>query len=96
MKLIEKNMEMHERSLVKLDNRDAKIVLALNVLLVGTGTIYAGIKVKGEVMINNVILGLIQMALTPFFLIGWFWSLILGLQIYHLSHSQNLIEPPKL
>ena len=78
-------MEMHEMSLVKIGNRWATLVLVLNILLPGIGTMIAGCLAGGDSAINNIIVGLLQIVLTPFFLVGWFWSLILGLQIYSLS-----------
>ena len=86
---------MHEMALTQLDAKSAKIVLILNICIPGSGTIFAGIKVKGDVMINNIIMGLLQMVLTPFFLIGWFWPLILGLQIYSRRRDQNTIVDHK-
>ena len=86
-------MDMHEMALVAVDPKTAKKVLILNILLPGVGTALVGIKTKGDVLYNNIIVGLLQLVLTPFFMIGWIWSFILALQIYHKSHSENM--PPQ-
>ena len=62
-------------------------------LVPGSGTILVGFRAKkAEVLINNIIVGLLQLVLTPFFMIGWFWSLILALQIYYKSHAENAAQ----
>ena len=72
-------MEMHEMATVKIGNRWATVVVALNIFLPGIGTMLAGCLARGDPAINNIIVGLLQIVLTPFFLVGWFWSLILAL-----------------
>ena len=86
---------MHETALVEVSPRVAKAVLVMNILVPGLGTIVAGYSARGDSFINNIIVGLLQMVLTPFFLVGWFWSLILGLQIYHKSHNKPTNAPQK-
>ena len=92
-------MDMHDMALVEVSPCMAKAVLAFNILVPGLGTIMAGCAAKGDPLINNFIVGLLQMVLTPFFLVGWFWSLIIGLQIYHKSHSSksftNIAQRPE-
>ena len=79
---------------VKVKSQVAKYVLILNIVLPGSGTILAGSKnSKREVFANNIIVGLLQLVLTPFFLVGWAWSLILALQIYH--NSKVYCPPPR-
>ena len=46
-------------------------------------------KNKWEIVANNIIVGLLQLILTPFFLIGFAWSLILGLEIWSKSREAS-------
>ena len=46
-------------------------------------------KNKWEIVANNIIVGLLQLILTPFFLIGFAWSLILGLEIWSKSRKAS-------
>ena len=86
-------MDMHETALVSIPQRWARTVLVANIIVPGLGTIIAGVLVKGDPLINNVIVGLLQLVLTPFFLVGWIWSIILGIQLYKKSNDQ--IETPQ-
>ena len=52
-------MEMHEMALVKVSRDQATVVLVLNIVLPGVGTILAGCLAKGDAAINNVIVGLL-------------------------------------
>ena len=73
-------MEMHEKSLiVGIHKKWALVVLILNIIIPGLGTIISGCVARGDHMFNNTIVGLLQLTLTPFFLLGWFWSISLGL-----------------
>ena len=88
-------MDMHEMALVAVEPKTAKRALILNICLPGAGTILVGYETKGDVLINNIIVGLLQLVLTPFFLVGWTWSFILALQIYHKSHTENMPQTEK-
>ena len=74
-------MEMHDTALVAVPPNWAIIVLVLNLFVPGLGTIVAGCVAKGDPAINNIFVGLLQLVLTPFFLLGWFWALVLSIQI---------------
>ena len=90
-------MEMHEMANVKVKSQVAKYVLILNIVLPGTGTILAGLNQdKKEVLVNNIIVGLLQLVLAPFFLVGWVWSLVLALQIYFKSREYTQEVPSAL
>ena len=77
-------------------------------MLPGSGTILAGFnnannllnvelskKNKWEIVANNIIVGLLQLILTPFFLIGFAWSLILGLEIWSKSRESSEWQSPE-
>ena len=98
-------MDMHDLANVQVQPHFAKYVLILNIVLPGTGTILAGFnnannmldvelakRNKWEVVANNIIVGLLQLILTPFFLIGFAWSLILGLEIWSQSRKASANE----
>ena len=79
-------MEMHEKSVVKVDRNMGMIVLLLNIFFSGIGTIVAGVLVGGTFqIINNIIVGFLQLILFPYLLLGWFWSLYTGYLIYKKS-----------
>ena len=81
-------MDMHEAALVQVPQQWGRAVLIANILIPGTGTIIAGCFAKGDPLINNIIVGLLQLVMTPFFLVGWIWSIILGYQLYNKSRFQ--------
>ncbi|EFC43989.1 predicted protein [Naegleria gruberi] len=60
------------------------IVLILNILFPGWGTVIAAIvrlTAEKEKMMPTLIVGILQFVLTSF-LIGWFWSIWWGFKIY--------------
>ena len=81
-------MELHEVSIVEIPHRHAKAVVLLNIFLPGSGSILAGIKAGGDAVFNNVIVGLLQFVMTPFFLLGWFWSIYLAYLILNKSKDK--------
>ena len=81
-------MEMHEKSIVKVDRNMGIIVLLLNVFFSGIGTIVAGVLVGGTFqVINNIIVGFLQLILFPYCFLGWIWSLYTGWLIYKKSKA---------
>ena len=79
-------MEMHEKSIVKVDRNMGIIILLLNFFFSGIGTIVAGVLVGGTFqVINNIIVGFLQLILFPYCLLGWIWSLYTGWLIYKKS-----------
>ena len=75
---------LHESSIVKLELRRALIVLILNCIAPGSGTILSGILVGGDLVANNLIVGSLQMY-TAIIAVGWLWSIYTGWQIYLLA-----------
>ena len=77
---------MHEKSIVKVDRNMGIIILLLNIFFSGIGTIAAGVLVGGTFqVINNIIVGFLQLILFPYCLLGWIWSLYTGWLIYKKS-----------
>ena len=52
-------MEMHEKSVVAINEGVALTALVLNIFLPGFGTMLAGCAAKGDHMFNNLIVGLL-------------------------------------
>lgn len=78
-------MEMHGLAIVKLEPYQGLCCFILNILFSGIGTMLAGFLSGGDNIINNLLVGLLQIVLVPFFLVGWFWSIYLGYCIYDKS-----------
>ena len=79
-------MDMHERSICKVDRNMGVIILLLNIFFSGAGTIVAGILTGGTFqVINNIIVGFLQLLLFPYCLLGWIWSIYTGILIYKKS-----------
>jgi len=79
--------ELHRISIVKLPRRTAIVILCLNVFLPGFGTFIAGLYGGGEVVFNNLIVGILQ-GLLSLILVGWIWSIYTGYCIYEESYTQ--------
>jgi len=88
---MEQAKKMHELSTeCDLDKYSAIAVLLLNIFLPGWGTVFAGIIVNPTLAKNNLVIGTIQY-FTAFLLIGWIWSIYVGIKIYKYSmKSQQL------
>ena len=82
-------MEMHNNAIVKLTPRQGLCVFILNILFTGFGTMLSGFLAGGDMLINNLLVGLLQVVLYPFFLVGWFWSIYLGYCIYDKSKLEK-------
>jgi hypothetical protein len=63
------------------------LVLFLNIILPGVGSILAGL-CGGS--LGCVVAGLLQMLLAPF-IIGWVWSIVWGVKIWEYSHHTAVI-----
>ena len=86
--------KMHELSVCcKLDKPTAIVVLVLNVLLPGWGTVFAGIICSPKLAKNNLVIGTIQY-FTAFLLIGWVWSIYVGVKIYKFSMTPQVVQVP--
>ncbi len=64
------------------------VLLILNILLPGIGTIANGC-MGSSISGCQIVIGLLQMCLSPVLLIGWFWSIWWGVIIY-----QRSVAPP--
>ena len=82
-------MEMHERSIVKVESNMGIIILLLNIFFSGAGTIVAGVLTGGTFqVINNIIVGFLQLLLLPYCLLGWIWSVYTGYLIYKKAKGE--------
>ena len=72
---------MHDSSIVELERRMAAAVFTFNCIIPGSGTIIAGLAAGEKKVVNNMIVGLLQLYLTCL-LVGWFWSIYTGYLIY--------------
>ena len=80
--------EMHENAIVKLQPGQGLCVFVMNILFCGVGTMLSGFLSGGDNVINNLLVGLLQIVLYPFLLVGWFWSIYLGYCIYAKSKEE--------
>ena len=70
-------------SIVKVPKDWALVVLIVNIIFPGIGTIIAGY-CDGGINTNCLGVGILQM-LTAWLIIGWIWSIWWGVQIYEKS-----------
>ena len=82
-------MEMHELAIVKLTPSQGLCCFIMNIVLCGSGTMMSGFLSGGDNIINNLLVGLLQIVLIPFFLVGWFWSIYLGYCLYDKAKPGN-------
>ncbi len=75
--------ELHKKSIVKLEGQMGLICFLCNIGWPGLGTIIAGL-INKDAMMNNLIVGLLQMFLTCV-LVGWIWSIYTGYLIWQAS-----------
>ena len=81
-----------ERSIQKCPTGQlGSLMFGLNVLLPGVGTIFSGFYSERYNM-NALIVGVSQLSLTIFFLLGWFWSIYWGWRIHAISQPSLKIE----
>ena len=79
---------MHQDSILMVDKFTGFAVLVFNIFLPGSGTLLAGIvgsKCQMRLFLNNLVVALIQLALVPYLLTGWIWSVYTGALIYEKS-----------
>ena len=77
---------MHDSSIVELQRKPAITVFVCNCVVPGSGTAIAGLIAGEKHVVNNMILGLIQLYLTCLG-VGWFWSVYTGYLIFKRSKS---------
>ena len=65
------------------------VVIVCNTLLPGLGTTIAGFMAGGDALVNNIIVGALQLYLTCI-IVGWLWSVYTGYLIY--KRTEKLIE----
>ena len=72
---------LHEKSIVKVTVKQGLAILVINCIIPGAGTVIAGFIVGGDVVVNNLVIGSLQLYFTCL-LIGWIWSIYTGWLIY--------------
>ena len=72
--------ENGQSSIVKVDSTMGIVLLILNILWSGLGTVINGCMGSGGVVTDQIIVGILQF-LTSMCLIGWFWSIWWGVLI---------------
>ena len=85
-------MKMHVKCLTKLSQPCAIVILILDIIAPGFGTMCLGCFAKPDCG-NAFLTGLLQ-SLTAFIIIGWIWSIYLGIQLVKIS-SMSAIDLAK-
>ena len=72
---------LHEKSLVKVSQREALGIFVCNCVLPGFGTMIAGFINGGDALVNNLIVGSLQLYFACI-VVGWIWSVYTAYLIY--------------
>ena len=76
------------KRIVKMNRITASFLLIINVFFPGVGTIIMSFMGGDEILIEQLIIGVLQMVLISC-LIGWIWSIYWGIIIYRKSYDEN-------
>jgi hypothetical protein len=79
-------IKMFLSAIPKVGRTIGMLVLVLNIILPGIGSILAGIIGGRSSDMGCVVAGVLQL-LTAVFIVGWIWSIWWGVQIYQKSRS---------
>ena len=71
---------------IKLDGTMGLVVLILNILCCGLGTVLAGVLAKGDAMVPGIVIGLVQWFFCWLFC-PWIWAIYVGWTIYKNSSN---------
>ena len=94
-------MDMTSNAIVITSPAYGTIICLVNVIIPGLGTFLASVlasergmqyKSRTNQVVNNTILALLQVVLVPYFLVGWFWSIYVGYEIFkrarYIAHQK--------
>ena len=83
-------MECCKEYVVKLPKNTALILMIVNIILPGIGTMISGCLVK-KIQCNVILIGLLQLVLVPVLLIGWIWSILHGIWLFQKAKGEKLL-----